>query len=70
MPNNYNDPNFLRRQREKREAERKAKTNAEAAAAQALQLNASNRQQAIDAKIQELLGQLPNPPSDTDPDQD
>ena len=73
MPsNNYNDPNFLRRQREKREAEKKAKLAAEQAAANRLStLNPQTRQQAIDAHIQELLKrpssvQPPDPASSVD----
>ncbi len=60
MTNNYNDPHFLRRQREKREAEKKAKALAAQHTA-ATQLPASTpltpltRQQAIEAKIKELL---------------
>lgn len=66
--NPYQDPNFLRRQREKRDAEKKARAAAElakASAAKPVVTDAQSRQQAIDAKIQELL-QRQSPPADSD----
>ena len=57
-PNPYQDPNFLRRQREKREADKKAKAAAELAKANVVQqapIAPASRQKAIDARIQELL---------------
>lgn len=56
------DPNFLRRQREKREADKRAKLAEQAAADEArLQLDPLSRQKAIEAKIQELLNKAQPP---------
>ncbi len=66
--NPYQDPNFLRRQREKREAEKKAKLAAELArtnSAKPVVSDPLSRQRAIDAKIQELLDKQ-TPPADSD----
>lgn len=58
--NPYQDPSFLRRQREKREAEKRARAAAEEQVSAPLKplakpLDPHARQQAIDAYIQELL---------------
>lgn len=56
------DPHFLRRQREKREADKRAKLAEQAAADEArLQLDPLSRQKAIEAKIQELLNKAQPP---------
>jgi len=60
------DPNFLRRQREKREADKRAKLAEQAATdGTRLQLDPLSRQKAIEAKIQELLNKA-NPPTVSD----